>query len=106
MDTGFRPDQTRGMNSGSRKRIQSALARCDLERVISQYLRDGVPVETMTAELLDICVNLRELANKEILQSSGTRRVAEAREREESLRLGPRHGSDAGMRVRSLKPVR
>lgn len=92
------------MNSRSRKKIQTALARCDLERVISQYLRDGVPVESMTAELLDICVNLRELANKEILQPSGTR-VAEALENAESHRLGPRLCSDAGMKVRSLKPV-
>ena len=59
----------------------------------------------MTAELLDICVNLREFANKEVLQSSGARRVAEARERGELLRLGSRPSSDAGMRVRSLKPV-
>jgi hypothetical protein len=93
------------MDSRSRKRIQTALARCDLERVISQYLRDGVPVETMTAELLDICVNLRELANNEVLQSSGARRVAEARERGELLRLDPRPSSDGGMSVRSLKPV-
>ena len=92
------------MKSGLRKKVQTALARCDLERVISQYLRDGVPIESMTAELLDICVNLRELANRETLQPSRTR-VTEAREDAESRGLGNHPSSDAGMKVRSLKPV-
>jgi hypothetical protein len=90
------------MPSGSRK-IQTALARCDLERLIRQYLRDGVPLESMMAELLDICVNLRDLARTET--EPARIRAADARD-ERELRgetAGP--ASDAGIRFRSLKPV-
>lgn len=90
------------MASGSRK-VQTALARCDLERVIRQYLRDGVPVESMTAELLDMCVNLRDLARTESAPSA--MRAADARDGAGLRSAGARPASDAGLKVQSLKPV-
>jgi hypothetical protein len=90
------------MSNGPRK-IQTALARCDLERVISQYLRDGVPLEAMTAELLDICVNLRDLGRTE--SHACTLRAADARERVQARKGGASPATDAGLSLRSLKPV-
>lgn len=90
------------MGSGSRK-VQTALARCDLERVISQYLRDGVSVESMTAELLDICVNLRDLSRTQGAPSA--MRAADAREESGARRGTARPASDAGLKLQSLKPV-
>ena len=90
------------MSRGSRK-IQTALARCDLERVISQYLRDGVPLEAMTAELLDICVNLRDLGRAE--PHGGSIRAADARESAEARRGGAGPATDTGLKLRSLKPA-
>ena len=91
------------MASGSRK-VQTALARCDLERLIRQYLRDGVAVESMTAELLDICVNLRDLTRTG--NAASVMRVADARDEAGARGVSGRPASDAGLRVRSLKPVR
>ena len=90
------------MSKASRK-IQTALARCDLERVIRQYLRDGVPVEAMTIELLDMCLNLRDMARTGV--DPGALRAADAREGEEARRCAARPATDVGLMLSSLKPV-
>lgn len=45
--------------------INAALARCDLERIVRQHLRGGVDPVQLLAELLDMCVNLRDMARAE-----------------------------------------
>jgi len=42
--------------------VNVALARCDLERVVSDYLRGGADPARLLGELLEMCMNLRELA--------------------------------------------
>ena len=42
--------------------INIALARCDLERLGRDHIHDGGEPEQLLKELLDMCVNLRELA--------------------------------------------
>jgi len=43
--------------------VNIALARCDLERVLGEHLRGGADPGRLLGELLEMCVNLRELAD-------------------------------------------
>lgn len=42
--------------------VNIALARCDLERVLGEHLRGGADPGRLLGELLEMCVNLRGLA--------------------------------------------
>ncbi len=50
--------------------INAALARCDLERIVRQHLRGGVDPGQLLAELLDMCVNLRDMARVEAMDAT------------------------------------
>lgn len=48
--------------SGKLHDVNIALARCDLVRVLAKHLRAGADPGRLLGELLEMCVNLRELA--------------------------------------------
>jgi hypothetical protein len=44
------------------REVNIALARCDLERVVGDHLRNGADPGRLLGELLEMCMNLRELS--------------------------------------------
>ncbi len=91
--------------------VNIALARCDLERVVGDHLRSGADPGQLLGELLEMCMNLRKLAQD----------MAEARRQEAPAGIDwrnagigqtdpdgvfPGGGTEfAGMNVRWLRPM-
>lgn len=92
--------------------VNIALARCDLERVLGDHLRGGADPARLLGELLEMCVNLRELADA---AASGRRpdgtgvrdRGSLALTREVVMRESrvTGHPEFTGIKVRLLRPM-
>ena len=91
--------------------VNVALARCDLERVLRDHLRAGADPGRLLGELLEMCVNLRALAEDPgVPRGSAGLVVSELPGSQVSQSPGGGQGdldrpTYAGMKVRRLRPV-
>jgi hypothetical protein len=91
--------------------INIALARCDLERLVRDHIHDGVEPGQLLKELLDMCVNLRELA-RACPETCHSEPAADSRASPVALLRPTSHRSGASLsgsypvgNVRWLRPV-
>ncbi len=90
--------------------VNVAIARCDLERIVREHIHGGVLPGQLLEELLDMCVNLRDMArtvpaNHDSLDLGQAASVTAGYARAAAEDEAPRRSADAEARVRWLRPM-
>jgi hypothetical protein len=90
--------------------VNVAIARCDLERLVREHIHGGVLPGQLLEELLDMCVNLRDMArmapaNHDPLEPGQEASWTVGHSRAVTGEESPRLSADAEARVRWLRPT-
>jgi hypothetical protein len=90
--------------------VNVAIARCDLERLVRDHIHGGVLPGQLLEELLDMCVNLRDMArmvpaNHDPLDLCQEAPLTPGCDRSATGDDRPRLSADAEGRVRWLRPM-